>query len=74
MKVEVSYSYPVTRHTIIEIPDELANEYKDAYAKDDKDGIWETSAKIYDYLESTIPQIATDADYEPDIYDWEEVK
>ena len=72
MKVKVTY--PIVRTMEIEIPDELAKPYKEAEEKEYDDDIWETSAKIYDYLENTIPQIDADADYKPDIYDWDEVE
>lgn len=70
MKVEVSY--PVTRHTIIEIPDELANEYKDAHAKDDDDRIDSAYDDIDDYVRDTLPQIDADV-YSLDWWDWEVV-
>ena len=72
--MRVKVTYPIVRTMEIEIPDELAKPYKEAEEKEHDDDIWETSAKIYDYLESTIPQIDADADYKPDIYDWDEVE
>lgn len=69
MKVKVMY--PVVRTMEIEIPDELANAYEKAEREDDEDAMDEESDKIYDYLQDTIPQIDADADYKPDIHDWE---
>ena len=72
MKVKVSY--PVTRHIEIEIPDKLANEFKDAQAKDDYDEIDYAWDGIDAYIRDNIPQIDTDADAEfLDWWDWEVV-
>lgn len=68
MKVKVSY--PVTRHIEIEIPDELANEYEDAHAKDDDNRIDSAVDRVDDYVRDTIPQIDADAEF-LDWWDWE---
>ena len=72
MKVEVTY--PIVRTIEIEIPDELAKAYKKAEEKDDHDSIVKVNRNITDYLQDTIPQIDTDADYKPNIYDWDVVE
>ena len=70
MKVKVEY--PVIRHTEIEIPDELANEYKDAHAEDDYNRIDSVVDKVNDYVKDTLPQIDADAEF-LDWWDWEVV-
>ena len=72
MKVEVTY--PVTRTMKIEIPENLAKAFKEAEGKDDDDILDEVVDEIHDYLEDTIPQIDADADYKPDIYDWDVIE
>ena len=71
MKVKVCY--PVTRYIEIEISDELANEYKDAQAKDDDDAIDYACDCINEYVRDTIPQIDADVDNFLDWWDWEVV-
>lgn len=71
MKVKVSY--PVTRYIEIEIPDELANEYKDAHTKDDDDAIDYACDCINEYVRDIIPQIDADVDNFLDWWDWEVV-
>mgnify|MGYP003300496242 CR=1 FL=1 len=66
----VKVSYPVTRYTEIEIPDELANEYKDAHSKDDDDAIAYTWDYINEYVRDVIPQIDVDVEF-LDWLDWE---
>jgi hypothetical protein len=68
MKVKVEY--PVTRHIEIEIPDELANKYKDAHAEENDDKIDSAVDKIDDYVRDTLPQIDADAEF-LDWWDWE---
>lgn len=72
MKVEVSY--PVVRTMEIEVPENLTKAYKEAEEKDNYDNILEVNEDILDYLQDTIPQIDADADYKPDIYDWDVVE
>ena len=60
MKVKVSY--PIVRTMEIEIPDELTNKYKNAYAKDDDYEIDFACESIDEYIKDTIPQIDTDVD------------
>lgn len=69
MKVKVSYC--VVRTMELEIPDKLADEYENARAKDDDDAIDFAYEGISEYLLDTIPQIDEEADYKPDIYDWD---
>ncbi len=68
MKIKVVY--PVVRETEIKIPESLAKAYKEAEGKDDF-SIDAVNEKIYHYLENIIPKIDADADYKPDIYDWD---
>lgn len=72
MKVKVSY--PIVRTMEIEVPENLAKAYKEAEGKDDYDSIVDVNKEITDYLQNTIPLIDADADYKPDIYDWDEVE
>ena len=70
MKVKVEYL--VTRHMEIEIPDELAKEYKDAHAEDDYNKTDLVIDEIDDYLKGTVQQIDADADFFY-WFDWEEI-
>ncbi len=70
MKVKVSY--PVIRYTEIEIPDELANKYKNACTKDDDVAIDSTWENINQYIADTIIQTDIDAEF-LDWWDWEEI-
>lgn len=70
MKVEVTY--PIVRTIEIEIPDELADEYKDAHTEDDYNKIDLTVDKIDDYVRDTLPQIDANVEF-LDWFDWEVV-
>ena len=71
MKVKVAY--PVTRYTEIEIPDELANKYKEACERDDDEDTLNCAyERIDDYVADTIMQIDMDVEC-LDWVDWEEI-